>query len=173
MLTNNKKSTFIKSIAMIMAVLMVLAVALTGCGNKAAEEAANKADQAQNTATEAKTIAEKIAADLAAYLKIEEAVKVAEIEKMITDALGAHPTKDDLLAYVKNEDMMAAINDKIATVITADQVAAQITKALEGYATSAALGDAKAELTKKIADEVAKVNKNEAVAALQTKVTAL
>lgn len=173
MLTNNKKSTFIKSIAMIMAVLMVLAVALTGCGNKAAEEAANKADQAQNTATEAKTIAEKIAADLAAYLKIEEAVKVAEIEKMITDALGAHPTKDDLLAYVKNEDMMTAINDKIATVITADQVAAQITKALEGYATSAALGDAKAELTKKIADEVAKVNKNEAVAALQTKVTAL
>ena len=30
MLTNNKKSAFIKSIAMIMAVLMVLAVALTG-----------------------------------------------------------------------------------------------------------------------------------------------
>ncbi|MBE6620426.1 MAG: hypothetical protein E7625_03570 [Ruminococcaceae bacterium] len=177
MLTNNKKSTFIKSIAMIMAVLMVLAVALTGCGNKAAEEAANKADQAQNTATEAKTIAEKIAADLAAYLKIEEAVKVAEIEKMITDALGAHPTKDDLLAYVKNEDMMTAINDKIATVITADQVAAQITKALEDYATSAgmteAINAAKTELNGKIAEEVAKVNKNNEVKALQDKATKL
>ena len=42
MLTNNKKSYFVKSIAMIMAVLMVLAVCLTGCGNKAAEEAAKK-----------------------------------------------------------------------------------------------------------------------------------
>ena len=61
MLTNNKKSTFIKSIAMIMAVLMVLAVALTGCGNKAAEEAATKAENAQNTADEAKTAAQAVA----------------------------------------------------------------------------------------------------------------
>ena len=97
MLTNNKKSTFIKSIAMIMAVLMVLAVALTGCGNKAAEEAATKAENAQTTADEAKTAAEKIAADLANYLKVENAVTKEAITAMITEALGSYPTTDDLV----------------------------------------------------------------------------
>jgi Na+-transporting methylmalonyl-CoA/oxaloacetate decarboxylase gamma subunit len=68
MLTNNKKSYFVKGIAVLMAMLMVLSVCLTGCGKKA-DEAIQKAENAQTSADEAKTAADAVYAALADYLK--------------------------------------------------------------------------------------------------------
>ena len=176
MLTNNKKSTFIKSIAMIMAVLMVLAVALTGCGNKAAEEAATKADQAQNTATEAKTAAEAVAAALKDYLKVTDAVTAAAIDAMIAEAIGDCLTIEDLAGYVKSDEL-AAVDNKLANYVLATALAGEITKALEGYATSAGMADsiaaAKQEMEGKIAAAIQAADKTATINDLNGKITAI
>lgn len=176
MLTNNKKSTFIKSIAMIMAVLMVLAVALTGCGNKAAEEAATKADQAQTTATEAKTAAEAVAAALKDYLKVTDAVTAAAIDAMIAEAIGDCLTIEDLAGYVKSDEL-AAVDNKLANYVLATALAGEITKALEGYATSAGMTDsiaaAKTELEGKIAAAIQAADKTATINELNNKITAI
>lgn len=173
MLTNNKKSYFIKSIAMIMAVLMVLAVALTGCGNKAAEEAAKKADDAQTTATEAKTAAEAVAAALKDYLKVSDAVTAAAIDAMIAEAIGDCLTIEDLAGYVKSEDLKK-VDDKLANYVLASALAGEITKALEGYATSAGMGDAiaaaKTELEGKIATAIQAADKTATINELNNKI---
>ena len=173
MLTNNKKSYFIKSIAMIMAVLMVLAVALTGCGNKAAEEAAKKADDAQTTATEAKTAAEAVAAALKDYLKVSDAVTAAAIDAMIAEAIGDCLTIEDLAGYVKSEDLKK-VDDKLANYVLATALAGEITKALEGYATSAGMGDAiadaKTELEGKIAAAIQAADKTATINELNNKI---
>jgi Na+-transporting methylmalonyl-CoA/oxaloacetate decarboxylase gamma subunit len=117
MLTNNKKSYFVKSIAMIMAVLMVLAVCLTGCGNKAAEEAAQKAENAQTTATEAKTAADAVKASLEEYLKKADAVTVAAVTAEIEKALGGYAKTADLADFVKSGDLTRRTGKKhLATV---------------------------------------------------------
>ena len=137
MLTNNKKSYFVKSIAMIMAVLMVLAVCLTGCG-KAAEEAATKAEQAQTTATTAKTLAEEVKASLADYLKTADAVTVKAVNDAIDAALADYAKTADLADFVKSGELTALSNQLANYVKTAD-LAAKVKEAVGEYVKPAEL----------------------------------
>ncbi|MBE6660696.1 MAG: hypothetical protein E7594_05095 [Ruminococcaceae bacterium] len=123
MLTNNKKSYFVKGIAMLMAMLMVLSVCLTGCGKKA-DEAIQKADDAQASADEAKTAADAVKAALAEYLtKLDGATK-AEVDAKIEAALAPYATTEALGAYVKSTEFDKLLED------------------LKGYVTKAALDEA-------------------------------
>jgi hypothetical protein len=112
MLTNNKKSYFVKGIAVLMAMLMVLSVCLTGCGKKA-DEAIQKAENAQNAADEAKTAADAVKAALADYLKAADGATKAEIEAMIDAALAKYETD-------KNANALAALEAKIMALLTED-----------------------------------------------------
>lgn len=138
MLTNNKKSYFVKSIAMIMAVLMVLAVCLTGCGNKAAEEAAQKAENAQTTATEAKTAADAVKASLEEYLKKADAVTVAAVTAEIEKALGGYAKTADLADFVKSGDL-TALSNKLADYVKTADLSAKVKEAIGAYVTPAQL----------------------------------
>ena len=138
MLTNNKKSYFVKSIAMIMAVLMVLAVCLTGCGNKAAEEAAQKAENAQTTATEAKTAADAVKAALADYLLKADAVTVAAVTAEIEKALGGYAKTADLADFVKSGDL-TALSNKLADYVKTADLSAKVKEAIGAYVTPAQL----------------------------------
>ena len=123
MLTNNKKSYFVKGIAMLMAMLMVLSVCLTGCGKKA-DEAIQKAENAQTSADEAKTAADAVKALLADYLKTADGATKAEVDAKIEAALAPYATTEALAAFVKSADFDALVAD------------------LEGYVTKAALEEA-------------------------------
>ena len=108
MLTNNKKN-FVRSIAMLLAMLMVMAVCLTGCGSK---DALAKAE-------EAKTTADSVMAALADYIKkddtaaVEALVKAALDDSVATaDELNALAAK--LEAYVTADDVAALIKDEVA-----------------------------------------------------------
>lgn len=111
MLTNNKN--FVRTLAMLLAMLMVMAVALTGCGNKTADEALAKAE-------EAKTVADEVKAALAGYLTTADAeAKVAalvdaalsdgSVDKAVIDALATQ-----LADYVKADDVAGLIKDAVA-----------------------------------------------------------
>ena len=124
MLTNNKKSYFVKGIAMLMAMLMVLSVCLTGCGKKA-EEAIQKAEAAQGSADEAKTAADAVKAMLADYLKAADGATKAEIEALIDDALADFETAKELSSFVKS-DKFDELKTKVDSLLTADAVNAAI-----------------------------------------------
>ncbi len=129
MLTN-KTSRFAKSLALIMALLMVLSVCLTGCGNKAADEANKKADDALAAADEAKTAADAVAAALADYLKVTDAVAMEEIKAEITKALEGYASSEDLAAFATSEQL-TALSDKLADYA--------LKSALDGYVADAEL----------------------------------
>ncbi len=124
MLTNNKKSYFVKGIAMLMAMLMVLSVCLTGCGKKA-EEAIQKAEAAQGSADEAKTAADAVKAMLADYLKAADGATKAEIEALIDAALADFETAKELSSFVKS-DKFDELKTKVDSLLTADAVNAAI-----------------------------------------------
>lgn len=111
MLTNNKK--FVRGIAMLLAMLMVMAVALTGCGNKTADEALTKAE-------EAKTVADEVKAALADYLKTADAeAKVAAlVDAALADGAATKAELEALAAqldsYVTADDVAALITDAVA-----------------------------------------------------------
>ncbi len=126
MLTNNKKG-FVKGIALIMAMLMVLSVCLTGCGNKAAEETANKA---QTEAAAAKSLAEEVKASLAEYLKKTDPVTAEVINAQIDAALAKFDLSDyatvealtaELTKYAKSEELKA-LQESLTKYYTQDQV---------------------------------------------------
>ena len=170
MLTNNKKSYFVKGIAVLMAMLMVLSVCLTGCGKKA-DEAIQKAENAQTAADEAKTAADAVKAALADYLKAADAITKAEIEAMITDALAKYETDKDAKA-------LAALEDKIMKLLAKDALEAVLE--MDNYAASAdltaletslkALIDGKAD---KSAFEALKGNSTLSLGDLEAKLDAL
>lgn len=142
MLTNNKKSYFVKGIAMLMAMLMVLSVCLTGCGKKA-DEAIQKAEAAQGTADEAKTAADAVKALLADYLKTADGATKAEVDAKIEDALAPYATTDALAAFVKSEDF-----DKLVKDLEGYVTKAALEETLKGYVTDAE----QAALEKKLTD---------------------
>lgn len=154
MLTNNKKSIFAKSIAMIMAVLMVLAVCLTGCADKEAQAAANTA---QTTATEAKTLAEEVKASLADYLKSADAVTVEKVNAAIDAALAGYAKTADLADFVKSGEL-TALSNKLSEYIKGAEVDGKITTALAAYVKSADLATVEANLkaSYEAADKAAK-----------------
>ena len=94
MLTNNKKRSFVKLIALTLAALMVFSVCLTGCTDEdarlAAEAAKDAADKAQSsadaaqTAADGKTTTEAVAAQIAEalkpYLKADAALSEADVD---------------------------------------------------------------------------------------------
>ena len=142
MLTNNKKSYFVKGIAVLMAMLMVLSVCLTGCGKKA-DEAIQKAENAQTSADEAKTAADAVKALLADYLKTADGATKAEVDAKIEDALAPYATTEALAAFVKSADFDALVADLEGYVTKA-----ALEEALKGYVTDAE----QAALEKKLTD---------------------
>lgn len=149
MLTNNKKSCFVKGIAMMLAMLMVLAVCLTGCTDKTA----------RNTADEAKTLAQetadKLTEALKGYLKtsdveatvnalIKDALKDADTikdfatSKQLDDLaakLANYVAKDDLSATIKAELAKIDLTDALKDVMTADQIKKLVDEKLKDYYT--------------------------------------
>lgn len=103
MLTNNKKRSFVKLIALTLAALMVFSVCLTGCTDEdarlAAEAAKDAADKAQSsadaaqTAADGKTTTEAVAAQIAEalkpYLKADAALSEADVDKKVADLKAA------------------------------------------------------------------------------------
>lgn len=171
MLTNNKKRSFVKLIALTLAALMVFSVCLTGCTDEdarlAADAAKDAADKAQSTADAAqtaadgKTTAEAVAAQIAEalkpYLKAEDAVSEADVDKKVADlkaaieaslkdyqAKGDYATKADLNKYQAKGDYATKAD----------------LKALSGFASSSEL--------KTLSDKVANLTKS-AVTADQVK----
>ena len=159
MLTNNKKRSFVKLIALTLAALMVFSVCLTGCTDEdartaaqnaqdAADAAQSAANAAQGTADAALTdeeVAAKIAAALADYLKKADAVnaadvdaKVAELKAAIEASLKNYQAKGD---YATKDDVNKK-QDKID---------------LSAYAKSADM--------KKLSDDLATLTKNAVTAA--------
>jgi hypothetical protein len=171
MLTNNKKRSFVKLIALTLAALMVFSVCLTGCTDEdarlAADAAKDAADKAQSsadaaqTAADGKTTAEAVAAQIAEalkpYLKAEDAVSEADVDKKVADlkaaieaslkdyqAKGDYATKADLNKYQAKGDYATKAD----------------LKALSGFASSSEL--------KTLSDKVANLTKS-AVTAAQVK----
>ncbi len=134
MLTNNKKN-FVRSIAMLLAMLMVMAVCLTGCGNKTADEALTKAE-------EAKTVADEVKAALADYLKNADAE--AKVSALVDAALAdGYASAEELDALAKKLEQYVT-TDKVAELIKNEVAAAaiegamtkdEIMKILENYYT--------------------------------------
>ncbi len=141
MLTNNKKSYFVKGIAMLMAMLMVLSVCLTGCGKKA-DEAIQKAEAAQGTADEAKTAADAVKALLADYLKTADGATKAEVNATIEAALAPYATTEALAAFVKSADF-----DKLVKDLEGYVTKAALEEALKGYVTDAEQAALETKLT--------------------------
>lgn len=141
MLTNNKKSYFVKGIAMLMAMLMVLSVCLTGCGKKA-DEAIQKAEAAQGTADEAKTAADAVKALLADYLKTADGATKAEVDAKIEAALAPYATTEALAAFVKSADF-----DKLVKDLEGYVTKAALEEALKGYVTDAEQAALETKLT--------------------------
>ncbi len=149
MLTNNKKSCFVKGIAMMLAMLMVLAVCLTGCTDKTAR---NTADEAKTMAQET---ADKLTEALKGYLKnsdveatvnalIKDALKNADTIKDfatskqlddLTAKLANYVTKDDLGATIKAELAKIDLTDALKDVMTADQIKKLVDEKLKDYYT--------------------------------------
>lgn len=113
MLTNNKN--FVRSIAMLLAMLMVMALCLTGCGNKAADEALTKAE-------EAKTAADAVAEALDGYVSKEDK---ATVKALVIEALG-----DDYATAAEID----ALAEKLAAYVTADDVSKMIKDEMAKYA---------------------------------------
>lgn len=144
MLTNNKKGLFVKGISMMLAVLMVLAVALTGCTDSDAQkkiddlqaDVDNKADKADVAADISKAITEA----LKDYLKASDAVTEAAIKDLIEKSAADYAKKTDLdglattealKGYVKSTDFDALKNSLNGYVTSAD-----VTKTIESYVAS-------------------------------------
>jgi len=153
MLTNNKKSYFVKGIAMLMAMLMVLSVCLTGCGKKA-DEAIQKAENAQTSADEAKTAADAVYAALADYLKTADGATKAEVEAKIKEALAPYATTEALAAYVKSEDYNKLVEDLKGYVTKS-----ALDEALKGYVADAELKTIEEKLTASIAANKGNIDK--------------
>ena len=108
MLTNNKKN-FVRSIAMLLAMLMVMAVCLTGCGSK----------NALAKAEEAKTTADNVMAALENYIQKDDTAAVeALVKAALTDSVATADELDALAAklekYVSVDDVAALIKDEVA-----------------------------------------------------------
>jgi len=187
MLTNNKKSIFVKSIAMIMAVLMVLAVCLTGCADKEAQATAN---EALTTATEAKTAADAVKQALENYLPKTDAVTEAAIKAEIENALAGYAKTDALADFVKSGDL-TALSNKLADYVKTASLKAEVEKIVGAYVKPADLtaevekltalitaagnkaDTVKAEITETLKGYVTTAKLDETVAALTNKVTAV
>lgn len=108
MLTNNKKN-FVRSIAMLLAMLMVMAVCLTGCGSK----------NALAKAEEAKTTADNVMAALENYIQKDDTAAVeALVKAALTDSVATADELNALAAklekYVSVDDVAALIKDEVA-----------------------------------------------------------
>ena len=117
MLTNNKKRSFVKLIALTLAALMVFSVCLTGCTDEdarlAADAAKDAADKAQSsadaaqTAADSKTTTEAVAAQIAEalkpYLKADDALTAADVDKKVADLKAA--IEASLKDYAKKADV--------------------------------------------------------------------
>lgn len=121
MLTNKN---FVRSIAMLLALLMVTALCLTGCGNKAADEALTKAE-------EAKTLAEDVNAALAGYLKTAdaEATVKALVDAALADGAATKAEIAELSAKLANYVTLAQVEALITEKVAANAVAGAVTKA--------------------------------------------
>lgn len=150
MLTNNKKGLFVKGISMMLAVLMVLAVALTGCTDSDAQkkiedlqtDVDNKADKADVAADISKAITEA----LKDYLKASDAVTEAAIKDLIEKSAADYAKKSDLdglattealKGYVQSSDFNALKESLKGYVTSAD-----VTKAIEAYVATEAFKEA-------------------------------
>ncbi|MBQ7337989.1 MAG: hypothetical protein IJW40_05980 [Clostridia bacterium] len=132
MLTNNKKRSFVKLLALTLAALMVFSVCLTGCTD---EEARTAAENAQNTADAATTeeeVAAKIAEALAPYLKSADAITEDKVKSIVADSIKGCATTDDLAAYAKSADLKA-LSDKLADYVTDADVEKVVKNAMASY----------------------------------------
>lgn len=121
MLTNKN---FVRSIAMLLAMLMVMALCLTGCGNKAADEALTKAE-------EAKTVADEVKAALANYLTTADAeAKVnALVDAALADGAATKAEIQELSAKLADYVTLAQVEALITEKIAASAIAGAVTKA--------------------------------------------
>lgn len=187
MLTNNKKRSFVKLIALTLAALMVFSVCLTGCTDEdarlAADAAKDAADKAQSTADAAQTaadgkttteaVAAQIAEALKPYLKADAALSEADVDKKVADlkatieaslknyqAKGDYAAKADLANYLKTSDALTkkAVEDMLKNY-----------QAKGDYATTANVNSVKADLTAALKGYASKDDVTAAVADFATK----
>lgn len=153
MFTN--KNVFVRSIALIVMILMISAVALTACGDKAAQDAAANA---QTTANAAKDALAKLDTDVKGLVAAVDAMK-ADVAKINTTIETINTKIADLEAADEvNEEAIAANAEAIASL----------------KASVATLEAAKATLETKVATLETKVATLEAdVATAKTDITAL
>lgn len=155
MLTNNKKGLFVKGISMMLAVLMVLAVALTGCtdsdAQKKIEELQTEVDNKANKADVTTEVSAAIANALKDYLKTNDAVTEAAVKELINSSvadfakksdLNGLATTDALKSYVKSDEFNTLKNSLKNYVTSAD-----VTKAIEAYVATEAFKQAVKNIT--------------------------
>lgn len=155
MLTNNKKGLFVKGISMMLAVLMVLAVALTGCtdsdAQKKIDELQTEVDNKANKADVTTEVSAAIANALKDYLKTNDAVTEAAVKELINSSvadfakksdLNGLATTDALKSYVKSDEFNTLKNSLKNYVTSAD-----VTKAIEAYVATEAFKQAVKNIT--------------------------
>ena len=152
MLTNNKKRSFVKLLALTLAALMVFSVCLTGCTDEdartAAQNAQDAADAAQ-TAADSKTTADAVAAQiteaLKPYLLADAALTAADVDKKVADLKAA--IEASLADYAKKADVAnkqdkgnyATKDDLKNYQAKGDYATKADLKALSGFASSSEL----------------------------------
>ncbi|MBQ7318946.1 MAG: hypothetical protein IJW97_02030 [Clostridia bacterium] len=127
MLTNNKKSRFVKGIALLLAALMVFAVCLTGCSDKDARADIEALKTEKTTAADVSAL---IADALKDYLKTADAD--AKVKALVEESMAGCVTTDDLAAYAKSDELKA-LSDKLASYVTKADVETLIKNALASY----------------------------------------
>ncbi len=164
MLTNNKKRSFVKLIALTLAALMVFSVCLTGCTDQDARDQAadalNKAEGAQSAADAAQT-AEEVAAAIAKALEGYYKGSADDIKAIVTAELKDVVTADDLAKYAEKSalDALTTKVNGLTTGLTEAQVKELINKALADVAIDKKISDAIAGAGILSADDVKKLIK--------------
>jgi len=140
---NSKRNGFIKSLTAVLAVVLMLALMLTGCTDKDAQQLANNAqsaaDQAQKDANSANEKAEGAQDGVDNNKTALEDLK-ATVDALPTDEAVANAILDTLNKYVKGEE--GKLTDE--SIVTYDELvkfltSAEMTALLGKYATVAVL----------------------------------
>ncbi len=134
MLTNNKKN-FVRSIAMLLVLLMVVAMGLTACKKGAITEEVDP------------TVDQKLAAALEPYIKADDKATVAAIVKEVLGDEGISAEKVETLTtaldkYITADDAKALITDEVAKLAMDDAMTKQdVLDILKDYYTKDQIDD--------------------------------
>jgi len=164
---NSKRNGFIKSLTSVIAVVLMLALMLTGCTDKDAQSLANEANSAAQKAQDAANAADKNATDAQGKIEVNEKA-IAELKKLVeslpNDEDVAKTITDALAKYVKGgavvegtilteADLAAFLESKAFMDVLAQYVTiASLSETLVGYYTKAEVNTIKSDLEEDIAE---------------------